>query len=288
VDVYTGRTCPCTTVTGVGVFQKKVILYGSEGNVKVFSSEYREDDCDAQELPTRNLPRCVVHVAEPVVLSARIAEPCSCGCCDCDCGCGCGCGCGCIPAHICNRYGGNFCDNADSRNIYVTLGIFTIVQLIRNVQMLVPVYDFCMPSKECSCPATDSPCDLFRKMSFPVDEFFPPKESHGDCGCACSAAVRTRTTDPDENKSATNPRGGAGYPAPPWFFLRPEEWAADTAGGMGAQPHRVDAFRMHSHPAAGALRKTGDGRRPAASAVMAAQSKEPPDGVPLRRLSRFR
>lgn len=87
VDVYTGRTCPCTTVTGVGVFQKKVILYGSEGNVKVFSSEYREDDCDAQELPTRNLPRCVVHVAEPVVLSARIAEPCSCGCCDCGCGC---------------------------------------------------------------------------------------------------------------------------------------------------------------------------------------------------------
>ena len=186
VDVYTGRTCPCTTVTGVGVFQKKVILYGSEGNVKVFSSEYREDDCDAQELPTRNLPRCVVHVAEPVVLSARIAEPCSCGCCDC--GCGCGCGCGCIPAHICNRYGGNFCDNADSRNIYVTLGIFTIVQLIRNVQMLVPVYDFCMPSKECSCPATDSPCDLFRKMSFPVDEFFPPKESHGDCGCGCSCS----------------------------------------------------------------------------------------------------
>lgn len=184
VDVYTGRTCPCTTVTGVGVFQKKVILYGSEGNVKVFSSEYREDDCDAQELPTRNLPRCVVHVAEPVVLSARIAEPCSCGCCDC----GCGCGCGCIPAHICNRYGGNFCDNADSRNIYVTLGIFTIVQLIRNVQMLVPVYDFCMPSKECSCPATDSPCDLFRKMSFPVDEFFPPKESHGDCGCGCSCS----------------------------------------------------------------------------------------------------
>ena len=59
---------------------------------------------------------------------------------------------------------------------------FTIVQLIRNVQMLIPVYDFCMRSKECA-PSNENPCDLFRKMSFPVDEFFPPKGSSGECGC---------------------------------------------------------------------------------------------------------
>jgi len=35
------------------------------------------------------------------------------------------------------------------------------------------VYDYCMPCKEC-CPTTDNPCDLFKKMCFPVNEFFPP------------------------------------------------------------------------------------------------------------------
>ena len=87
-----------------------------------------------------------------------------------------------IVACITQRYGGCFCDDNNGKVVYVTLGIFTIVQLIRNVQMLVPVYDYCMPSKEC-CPTSDNPCDLFRKMCFPVEEFFPPKsEGHG-CDC---------------------------------------------------------------------------------------------------------
>ncbi|MBQ5841299.1 MAG: hypothetical protein IIW40_05035, partial [Clostridia bacterium] len=39
VEVYAGHGVPCTLVCGVGVFRKKVILYGSEGNVRVFHSE---------------------------------------------------------------------------------------------------------------------------------------------------------------------------------------------------------------------------------------------------------
>lgn len=74
--------------------------------------------------------------------------------------------------------------------VAVTIGIFTIVQLERDVQMLIPAYDFCIPQKECSCDA-DDPCEAFRKICFPVDEFFPPKEDKlGCCGstapfCAC-------------------------------------------------------------------------------------------------------
>lgn len=182
LEVFAGRGVPCTTVCGVAVFQKKVILFGSEGSVKVFNSEFRADANDRQDIPTQNLPRCSVQVAEPVVLAARVCEPCDC----CKCDCGCGCSCGCFPECICNRYGGPFCDEPECKIVYVTLGIFTIVQLIRNVQMLVPVYDFCMPNKECSCPATDNPCDLFRKMNFPVNEFFPPKDDgDGGCGCGC-------------------------------------------------------------------------------------------------------
>jgi len=53
------------------------------------------------------------------------------------------------------------------------------------VQMLMPVYDYCMPNKECT-PTSENPCDLFHKMSFPVGEFFPPamEGDGGGCGCA--------------------------------------------------------------------------------------------------------
>lgn len=177
LDVHTGRATPCNVVTGCAVFQKRVILYGSEGNVKLFSSEYRAEGHDVQDMPSRNLPRCTVQVAEPIVLAARLCEVQEHRC-DCDCGC-----CAAIPECICHRFGGNFCEKPDSKIVLVTIGIFSIVQIVRNVQMLMPVYDYCMPSKDCSCPATDNPCDLFRKMCFPVNEFFPPRDDQAACGC---------------------------------------------------------------------------------------------------------
>ncbi len=176
-DVYSGRNMPCTTVCGIGIFQKKVILYGGEGGVKVFHSEFRPEQHDRQEMPTRNMPRCSVQVAEPIVLGTRLMDAADC-CCN-------SCGCGCIPESVVMRYGGNFVQPQDGKVVTVSIGIFTIVQLIRSVQMLVPVYDFCMPSKEC-CPTSDNPCELFRKMCFPVDEFFPPKEDGGG-GCGCGS-----------------------------------------------------------------------------------------------------
>ena len=174
LEVYSGHGAGCCTVKGVAVFQKKVILFGSEGNVKVFASEFCPDHHDRQEMPTRNMPRCNVQVAEPVVLGARLIDKCECGC-------RCDCSCSCIPACVCERYGSCFCDTDNGKIVLVTLGIFTIVQLIRNVQMLMPIYDFCMPAKEC-CTNTENPCDMFKKMCFPVDEFFPPK---GEDRCSC-------------------------------------------------------------------------------------------------------
>ena len=51
-----------------------------------------------------------------------------------------------------------------------------MVQIVRNVQMLMPVYDFCVPNKECVTGA-DDPCDVFNRIDFPIDEFFPPKDT---------------------------------------------------------------------------------------------------------------
>ena len=51
----------------------------------------------------------------------------------------------------------------------------SLVRLERDTQLLVPVYDYCMPDKECACgDGCEDPCALFRNISFPVGEFFPP------------------------------------------------------------------------------------------------------------------
>ena len=82
------------------------------------------------------------------------------------------------------------CGRDQQRRIYVSLGIFTIIKLERNVQLLIPAYDFCIPEKECVGASTpDDPCDLFEKISFPIDEFFPPQQDSfnpdDNCGGCC-------------------------------------------------------------------------------------------------------
>ncbi|MGN0171462.1 MAG: hypothetical protein ACI39E_01610 [Acutalibacteraceae bacterium] len=175
IELYEGCDCPCTLVRGCCIFEKRVILYGGEGRVQVFSSEFRPDCHDHQEMPTCNMPRCCVQVAEPVALDARLVEACNCRarCC------------GNIPVSVCNRFGGRFTEDTNGKIVLVTIGIFSIVQMVRNVQLLVPVYDYCVPCKSCECD-DENPCDLFKKMSFPMEEFFPPMctlDRGGSCKC---------------------------------------------------------------------------------------------------------
>ena len=185
VEVYSVASVPPTTICGFSTFSKKCILYG---NVRVYSSEYRADSDDNQLIPTNTNPRAKIQVADPICLDAKICRPCDC--------------CNslhdsCMPIPRCVRraFKEEFPEDIaaghrEEKVVAVTIGIFTIVQLERDVQMLIPAYDFCIPQKECSCDA-DDPCEAFRKICFPVDEFFPPKEDKlGCCGstapfCAC-------------------------------------------------------------------------------------------------------
>ena len=167
-DVYNSPNgCPID-VKGVSSFSKKVILFGSDGNVKVFSSRTHEGkhDCDVTARRSSNMPRCVVQCVDPVALSARLGEIHDCYE-----------NVRCLPQSVCECLGGNVVTNltGGTPTVYVTLGLFTIVQLIRNVQMLIPVYDFCIPEKQCDCNITDQPCDVFRRIKFPTDDFFPPR-----------------------------------------------------------------------------------------------------------------
>ena len=168
LDVFGPMSSNPAVVNGVSIFSKRVILYGSEGNVKMFSSDFAQDELDQQN-NADVLPKATVQVAEPIGLSARICDSQSHGCDSC-----------CrIPDSISRRFGGEL-DFESDRAVYVTLGIFTIVQIVRNVQLLIPAYDFCIPEKECVA-TSDDPCAMFRRIDFPTDEFFPPKIT--DCGC---------------------------------------------------------------------------------------------------------
>ena len=175
LDLYGGSIIGSERVNGIAVFNKKVILFGSEGNVKMFSSE---DSCDTCEVQcSRMLPKATVQVARPVALSAKLCDRGSCVC---------GCEpCCVIPDCIASRYGGAFETTPQKNTVYVTIGLFTIVQIVRNVQMLIPAFDFCVPEKECVA-SSDNPCELFRKIEFPTDEFFPPKANDCNCGCGCN------------------------------------------------------------------------------------------------------
>ena len=48
----------------------------------------------------------------------------------------------------------------------------------RVTQLLIPTVDYCVPSKTCSSfvwASTESPCDVFSQIEFPMDAFFPGK-----------------------------------------------------------------------------------------------------------------
>ncbi len=179
VDVYQEpHSCP-TCITGMCFYSKKAILYGSEGSVKTFTNEFSNDcDCNNKTVMGGNNPKCVVSCVEPIALSARLGNTHTC---EAPC---------CVPKCVCNALGGTpdfDNDTSNQKSVFVTLGLFSVIQLIRNVQMLVPVYDFCIPEKQCT-DECDSPCDVFKKISFPTDDFFPPRpcDLKTDSGCSCT------------------------------------------------------------------------------------------------------
>lgn len=164
-DVFTTVGCETQKVCGLTTFSKKTVLFGGEGSVKTFTSEFSADENDEQLPCVKTAPRAKVQTVDPIVLDTSLCKPEE--CCD-DCGCK-------IPYCVTRCFEGDFSNSNSETAVRVTLGLFTIVQLERDVQMLIPAYDFCIPKKECNCDAED-PCDSFRRIKFPTNEFFPPSQ----------------------------------------------------------------------------------------------------------------
>jgi hypothetical protein len=172
------------TIPGMVFFDKKVILFGSEGNVKIFKSHFVDQGIDEQgtsALQQDNLPISKVEVAEPITLNARIIEVLENACDD-----------GChksVHGAIGELLEDVDFDETDlargsedrqlviGRRVVATIGLFSIIKLARFVQLLIPAFDFCVPNKQCVAATDEDACELFDTIDFPIDEFFPPQKA---------------------------------------------------------------------------------------------------------------
>lgn len=167
---------------GVAVVEKKVILFGSEGNVSVFKSESQSNGfCSCgigcQQSRSSNLPIAVLETVDPIILNAKVVEP-SASCC-----CQCCCTIDEIPDCVYSQINGDLADDAKANTLLVSLGFFSVVRIERPAQYLINAVEYCVPEKECSAPVEDDPCSLFRSMAFPVGEFCPPSVLPGVSSC---------------------------------------------------------------------------------------------------------
>lgn len=176
---------------GIGVVEKKVILFGGEGNVSVFKSELSGADFCSCGIGGVNkissLPSAVLEVVDPIILNTKVIEPhrpCKCCCC---------CTVDEIPDNVCRCLSHDLIDEPESNILTVSLGFFSIVRIERPAQYLINAVEYCVPEKECVLPTVDDPCSLFKKMKFPVSEFSTgcstaSQSCEGDRKCGCQTS----------------------------------------------------------------------------------------------------
>ena len=120
----------------------------------------------------------MVEVLDPMVLSSRVKEVCDCACSDSVQ----------IPTSIRNMFEEELVLSGDRRRLFVTLGQFSIIRLERDAQLVVPVVEYSMPTKECcdNPGCAEDPCEMFSRIPFPAAQFSPrgcDRTEGCDCGC---------------------------------------------------------------------------------------------------------
>jgi len=168
------------TLHGVAVFSKRAVLCGEESKAHIFTSNTRLDGPDGLSKYSVNVPTAVVEVLDPMVLSSKVVDVCECPrektvqq----------------IPEGICGCFDEELVLCGEQRRLLVTLGQFSIIRLERDAQLVVPVLDYSIPTKECcdNPGCAEDPCELFSKIPFPERQFVPTgcdkTCDREDCGC---------------------------------------------------------------------------------------------------------
>lgn len=91
-----------------------------------------------------------------------------------------------IPQSILEVFDEELVLSGESRRLYVNLGQFSIIRLERDAQIVVPVVDYSLPSKECcdNPGAGEDPCEMFARIPFPAERF-APKNCDRQESCPC-------------------------------------------------------------------------------------------------------
>ena len=163
-EAMSGLTRP-VALEGLAVFSKRVVLYGGQSQTKVFSSS--DNELQPEALYRARVPDCVVEAVDPMILASKLAEPLADE----------------VPAlpeipeTVESLFDAPLTLQAEEKALFVTLGQFSTVRLERGTQLVIPVYEYSVPQKTCSDDAgtPDEPCDLFARVDFPTQAFYPPR-----------------------------------------------------------------------------------------------------------------
>ena len=178
-----------TTVTGLAIFSKRLVMFGGETSARSFSSRSGVSCLCKQAIQAGNVPEAIVEVVDPMILGSRVQEVCNCNCCPASPPV--------IPEAILGCFEEQLVLDGESKRLLVTIGQFSIARLERSTQLLIPTFDYCIPSKTCKnvgSSNTESPCEVFGQIEFPMDAFFPSKaDSCIPAKDSCTNCAKTAT-----------------------------------------------------------------------------------------------
>jgi len=151
-----------TRLTGHIYANKNCVLYGGEMNTVAYSSDNVHQGHTNKCCDIENNPIASVQMMNPIVLECHVSE-----------------------GHKEHR------EDREKKSILVSLGMFSIVELIRPTTVLVPTYEYTVPHKTCY-NETEKPCDVFDKIKFPAKEFMPVSIPIDDSCHHCKDSFRLR------------------------------------------------------------------------------------------------
>ena len=162
-------SCRPAAIYGLATFSKRAVLCGENAGAHIFTS-------DGNSLTgCATLPPAVVEVLDPMVLSSRLIS-----------GSGQDIGPFPLPEPVRECFDGDLVISGNGLQLLVTLGQFSIIRLQRPVQLVVPVLDYSIPTKECcdSPGCAEDPCQVFSRIPFPTSQFTPTGCANGHVqGC---------------------------------------------------------------------------------------------------------
>ena len=82
-----------------------------------------------------------------------------------------------VPESVCRVFDDELVVGGDSKRVFVSLGIFSIIKLERKVQLMIPSYDFCL-IRSVLVLLTIIPVICLRELISLLMNFFLPKDVH--------------------------------------------------------------------------------------------------------------